>query len=92
MDIQGMGRGRMHWIEMVQDGIMRYWTFGFHKMLGISWLAEKRLASQERLCSIQQVSKYMLAKDFSSVLSQTEIRATEIDGETMLKGRKKLHR
>jgi hypothetical protein len=24
MDIQGMGRGRMHWIEMVQDGIMRY--------------------------------------------------------------------
>jgi len=30
----------------------------------------------------------MLAKDFSSVLLQTEIRATEIDGENMLKGRK----
>jgi hypothetical protein len=24
-----------------------YWTFGFHKMRGISWLTENRLASQE---------------------------------------------
>jgi hypothetical protein len=26
---------------------MRYWTFGLHKMRGISWLAEELLASQE---------------------------------------------
>jgi hypothetical protein len=31
----------------------------------------------------------MLAKNFSLVLLQTEIRATEIDGENMLKGREK---
>jgi len=28
-------------------------TFGFHKMRGISWLAENRLASQEGLCSME---------------------------------------
>ena len=31
---------------------------GFHKMREISWLAENRLASQERLYSIESVSKY----------------------------------
>jgi hypothetical protein len=36
------------------DGLlwMRQWTFGFHKMRGISWLAEDPLASQEGLCSM----------------------------------------
>jgi hypothetical protein len=29
---------------------MRYWTFGFHKMRGISWLAEEMSASQEGVC------------------------------------------
>jgi hypothetical protein len=29
---------------------MRQWTFGFHKMRGISWLAENHLASQEGMC------------------------------------------
>ena len=32
----------------------------------------------------------MLTRDLSSVLLQTEIRAMEIDGENMLKGRKKM--
>ena len=32
---------------------MRQWTFGFHTMWGISWLAENRLATQEGLCSIE---------------------------------------
>ena len=32
---------------------MRWWAFGFHKMRGISWLAENRLASQEGLCSME---------------------------------------
>ena len=35
---------------------MREWTFGFHKMLGHSWLAEDLLASQEGLCSMNLVS------------------------------------
>jgi hypothetical protein len=28
---------------------MRYWTFGLHKMRGISWVGENRVASQEGL-------------------------------------------
>ena len=36
---------------------MRQWAFGFHKMQGISWLAENRLASQEGLCSMEWISK-----------------------------------
>jgi hypothetical protein len=50
--------GAMTWSIWLKIGIgdrhlwMRYWTFGFHKMRGISWLAENRLASQERLCSV----------------------------------------
>jgi hypothetical protein len=35
---------------------MRKWTFGFHKMWGISWLAENRLDS-EGLCLMEQVIK-----------------------------------
>ena len=30
----------------------RYWTFVFHKMRWISWLAEEALASQEGLCYV----------------------------------------
>jgi hypothetical protein len=36
---------------------MRSWNFGLLKMQRISWLAENLLASQEGLCSVQQVSK-----------------------------------
>jgi hypothetical protein len=32
---------------------MRQWTFGFHKMRGISWVATNRLASQEGLFSME---------------------------------------
>jgi hypothetical protein len=32
-------------------------NFGFCRMWGISWLAENRLASQEGICSMEQVSK-----------------------------------
>ena len=39
---------------------MRLWTFGFHKMWGISWLAENRLASQEGLCSMNWVSEWLI--------------------------------
>jgi hypothetical protein len=40
------------WLRIGTDGgrlWMRWWTPGFHKMRGISWLAEKLLASQEGL-------------------------------------------
>ena len=36
---------------------MWWWTFRFHKMRGISWLAENRFVSQEELCSMEWVSK-----------------------------------
>jgi hypothetical protein len=35
---------------------IRWWTLGFHKMRGISWVAEDLLASQEGLCSIELVN------------------------------------
>jgi len=35
---------------------VRWWTSGFHKMWGISWLAEELLASQEGLCSMELVT------------------------------------
>jgi hypothetical protein len=49
------------WIGFVLLGIgpsgvflwTRQWTFGFHKRLVIYWLAERLLASQERLCSVE---------------------------------------
>jgi hypothetical protein len=31
---------------------IRWWTFGFHEMRGISWVAKDILASQEGLCSM----------------------------------------
>ena len=55
--------GCMDWIDLVQ--VRDRWralgvavmNIGFHKMQGISRLAENRLASQEGLCSTEQVSK-----------------------------------
>jgi hypothetical protein len=37
--------GRLLWKQ--------WWTFRFHKMQGISWVAENWLASWERLCSME---------------------------------------
>jgi hypothetical protein len=40
------------WLRIEKGGgrlWMRWWTFGFHKMRGISWLAKNRLPSQEGL-------------------------------------------
>jgi hypothetical protein len=41
---------------------MRKWTFRFHKMREISWLAEYRLASEERPCSMKYLfrTQYLL--------------------------------
>jgi hypothetical protein len=41
---------------------MRKWTLWFHKMRGISWPAENRSASQERLCSMSRRRQQQLAK------------------------------
>ena len=35
---------------------MRWWTFGFHEMRGISCVAEGLLADQQGLCSVEFVS------------------------------------
>jgi len=34
---------------------MWWWTFGFHEMWVISWVAENRIASQEGLCFTELV-------------------------------------
>jgi hypothetical protein len=47
----GTGGGRL-WV--------RWWTFGFHKMRGVSWLAANRLASREGLFSMDwEVTKHV---------------------------------
>ena len=35
---------------------MQWWTFGFHEMQGISWVAEELSASQTGLSSMELVS------------------------------------
>jgi hypothetical protein len=47
------------WLRIGTGGgllCIRWWTFRFHKMRGISWVAEDILASQEGLCSMELVS------------------------------------
>jgi hypothetical protein len=51
----------------------RYWTFWFHKMRGISWLAENRFASQEELCSIEEISLNNV-REFIYVFVSTYLR------------------
>jgi hypothetical protein len=59
MDHQHMGCGAwtgLIWLRVGTGGghlWMRQWTCGFHKTLGISWLAENQLASPEGLCSME---------------------------------------
>ena len=53
MELQEVGCGGMDWIKLAQDRekwqalVNMVMNFGFHKMWGISWLAENRLPSQE---------------------------------------------
>jgi hypothetical protein len=53
---------------------MWQWTFGFHKMRGISWLAENRLASQEGFCSTEFRVWSMKSWEESVGTTDSEIR------------------
>jgi hypothetical protein len=59
MDLREVGwraRTGLIWLRTGTGGKLlwiRLWTFGFHKMWRISWVALNVLASQEGLCSMQ---------------------------------------
>jgi hypothetical protein len=63
MDLQEVGLGGMDiliWLRIGTDGerlYARQQTFTYHKMRGISWLAEDMLASEEGLCSMELFGK-----------------------------------
>jgi hypothetical protein len=71
--------GGLDWIELAQtrdrwralvNAVMKLWVY---KMRRISWLAENRLASQEGLCCMEWVSKYV-----SKFLHTTSITDREL--------------
>jgi hypothetical protein len=45
---------------------MRWWTFGFHKIRGVSWLAEDLLAFQEAHCCMELVRQAIRDKILGS--------------------------
>ena len=65
----------MDWIDLAEDRdrwravVNGEWTFGFHKMRGISWPAENRLASQEGLCSVELVISFFRIFDIHMCLA-----------------------
>jgi hypothetical protein len=47
----------LEWLRIGTSGRLlwtRYWTFGFHKMLGSSWGAAQLIAPQEGLSSVSK--------------------------------------
>jgi hypothetical protein len=62
MDLWEVGWGAQTGLIWLRTGTgcelfcIRWWTLGFHKMRGISWVAYDILASQEGLCSMELVS------------------------------------
>jgi hypothetical protein len=58
MDLGVVGWGDVDWIGPAQDRNrwIRYWIFGFHKMLGNYRVASKLFASRVMLSSIQLVT------------------------------------
>jgi hypothetical protein len=58
------------WIGLAQDRdqwralVNKLWTFGFHKMLGSSWVAAQLAASQEGLSFMELVSLRILVVEY----------------------------
>jgi hypothetical protein len=66
-----MGWYGLMWLRIgTSGGILwtRYWTFGFHKMLGSSWVAAQFAASQEGLSS---VSEWVVSTNHKLAQTQT---------------------
>jgi len=68
MDNVGMDLQQLQeymWTELGRNSIgicggplwMRYWTFGFNKMLSISYVASNLLDPEDGLCTISKISK-----------------------------------
>jgi hypothetical protein len=61
MDLREIEGGGMDWIHLAQDGdqwpALATWTYGFHKILVNSWIAERLMASQEGLSSIELIGE-----------------------------------
>ena len=68
MDLQEVGCGYMDWIGLAQDRdkwrtlVSTVMNLRFREMRGISWLAANQLASQEGLCTMEQVSKLIMSR------------------------------
>jgi hypothetical protein len=62
MGLRGIGWGGMAWTDLASGGLLwtRWWTFGFHKMLGITWVTAQLAAFQEGFSSMELVSCYSL--------------------------------
>jgi hypothetical protein len=62
MYLREIGWGGIDWIDLAQDRdqwralVKTVMYFGFHKMLGSSWVAERLAASQEGLSSMKLVN------------------------------------
>jgi hypothetical protein len=74
----------MDWIDLALDRDsgrhlwMRQWTVGFHKLRGVSWLADGLLVSQEELCSIQGVSASLSSKEIWNLYRAIMMACTSI--------------
>jgi hypothetical protein len=75
------------WLRIGTSGGLlwtRYWTFGFHKMLGSSWGAAQLTASQEGLSSMNNFGN-MLSNSWEAeqlVASQSKLNPVELVNES----------
>ena len=62
MDLEDVRWEGMDWIDLAKDRercpglVIAVMKFGFHKIRGISWVAEKLFASDEGFCCTELVS------------------------------------
>jgi hypothetical protein len=62
MNVRVIGWGGIYWLVWLRIGTSGWllWTFGFHKMVGNSWVASQQTASQQGLCSMELVTRALL--------------------------------